>query len=41
MNVGMTSGVRNSSADVDAIQFFMLTGNITAGDFKLYGLVAS
>jgi len=35
------SGIRLSAADVDAIQFLMLGGNISTGTFKLYGLKAS
>ncbi len=35
------SGMRNSAADVDAIQFLMSSGNISTGTFKLYGLTAS
>lgn len=34
-------GMRNSAADVDAIQFLMSSGNIETGVFKLYGLLAS
>lgn len=30
--------MRNSSADVDAIRFLMSTGNITSGEFRLYGI---
>ena len=33
------SGIRNSAADVDAIQFLMSSGNIASGTFKLYGFV--
>ena len=32
------SGVRLASADVDAFQFLMSSGNINSGTFKLYGL---
>jgi hypothetical protein len=34
-------GVRRSAADVDAIQFLFSTGNITSGQFVLYGLSTS
>jgi hypothetical protein len=30
-------GVRQSAADVDAIQFYQTSGNIESGDFTLYG----
>lgn len=33
-------GVRLTAADVDAIQFYMSSGNISTGDFRLYGLTA-
>ena len=33
-----TMGVRLSAADVDAIQFLFSSGNITSGDFHLYGI---
>ncbi len=32
------SGIRNTSADVDAIRFLCSTGNITSGTFRLYGV---
>lgn len=31
-------GARQSAADVDAVRFFMSSGNITSGEFKLYGV---
>lgn len=31
-------GVRQSAADVDAIEFTLSSGNITSGEFKLYGV---
>lgn len=34
-------GARLSAADVDAVQFFMSSGNISSGTFKLYGVKAS
>jgi hypothetical protein len=34
-------GIRNSAADVDAIQLFISSGNITSGTFALYGLSTS
>jgi hypothetical protein len=37
LRVGSVAGVRNSAADVDAIQFLFSTGNIASGTFKLYG----
>lgn len=37
----ITHGVRMSAADVDAVQFYFASGNITSGTFKLYGLKAS
>ena len=33
-------GIREASADVDAIRFFMSSGNIASGVFTLYGVVA-
>lgn len=35
-NIGV--GARLSAADVDAIQFFMSTGNITSGTIRMYGV---
>jgi len=35
------AGVRLTAADVDAIQFLMSSGNISAGTFKLYGITAA
>jgi hypothetical protein len=35
------SGQRESAAAVDAIQFLFSTGNISTGDFYLYGVVPS
>lgn len=34
-------GMRISAADVDAIRFFMSSGNISSGEFKLYGVKKS
>jgi len=34
-------GVRDSEADVDAVQFFMSSGNIASGTITMYGLVNS
>lgn len=31
-------GVRNTSADVDAVRFLMSSGNIASGNFRLYGI---
>lgn len=33
-------GSRLAAADVDAIQFLMSSGNISTGEFVLYGLTA-
>lgn len=41
LNTVTGAGQRNTAADVDAIRFIMSSGNITSGDFYLYGLVAS
>jgi hypothetical protein len=32
------AGQRESAADVDAIRFLMSSGNITSGEFRLYGI---
>jgi hypothetical protein len=32
------NGVRNTAADVDAVQLLMSSGNITSGEFRLYGV---
>lgn len=37
-NVGFSGGRRVSAGDVDAIQFYMSSGNFTTGTFKLYGV---
>ena len=34
-------GARLSAADVDAIQFLMSSGNISIGNFRLYGMVSA
>lgn len=34
------SGVRQSTSGVNAIQFYMSSGNIASGTFKLYGIAA-
>ncbi len=34
-------GVRRSAADVDALQLYMSSGNISTGTFKLYGILGS
>lgn len=39
--VSCNAGARLSAADVDAIQFSMSSGNISIGEFKLYGLLPS
>jgi hypothetical protein len=30
--------VRTAIADVDAVRFFLSSGNITSGDFRLFGV---
>lgn len=40
-NLIWCGGARKSAADVDAIRFFMSSGNISTGTFKLYGMVAT
>lgn len=35
------SGLRAATADIDAIRFIMSSGNITSGEFKLYGVKRS
>ncbi len=37
---GFPIGYRDAVADVDAIRFLMSSGNITSGNFTLYGLLA-
>jgi hypothetical protein len=37
-NMSNTSGYRASAADVDAVQFFFSSGNITSGTIYMYGL---
>lgn len=32
------TGIRSSAADVNAVQFYMSSGNIVSGTFKLYGV---
>jgi hypothetical protein len=41
--IDMLSGVafRDSAADVDAVQFFLNTGNITSGSIRMYGIKKS
>lgn len=39
--VSITTGVRLATADVDAIRFIMASGNITSGEFRLYGVKTS
>jgi hypothetical protein len=34
-------GIRQSAADVDAIQFFFESGNVESGEFTLYGMTSS
>lgn len=36
---GLFSGVRNTAADVDAVQFFFSSGNIASGRFRIFGRV--
>ena len=36
---GRGIGARLSAADVDAIQFYMTSGNIESGNFRLYGIL--
>lgn len=38
LNLTYGSGVTAISADVDAIQFYMSSGNIASGTFRLYGI---
>jgi hypothetical protein len=37
----IVNGVRESEADVDAVQFFMSSGNIASGTITMYGMVNS
>jgi hypothetical protein len=39
LNMGHKAGYRNSTAAIDAFQFFFSTGNITSGKIYVYGLV--
>lgn len=39
--IDKTTYIRNTAADVDAIQLAFITGNITSGYFTLYGLVTA
>jgi hypothetical protein len=41
LNLTYGSGVTAISADVDAIQFYMSSGNIASGTFRLYGITNS